>query len=148
MQRKVYEIYHIIGFPDPYRWMTPYLADDPVEVFESREEAEQYVRDKRTERYPFPNINPFDAFSRAWNTRHYHALSALTSFPEPVFHDWLLEVDIPTPTDFSDDEMPIETWIRWFEETSPNLTKKQITRIWQGLDKVEMFRVVPADTKE
>ncbi len=145
----IYLVHHVLALGAPRYNVPTRISDKPVRVFLSQDEAQTYARESHKAGAPFADINPFLVFaSSRWGWRVHEDVSVLTSFPEPVYNDWLLELDIPTPTDFPQGEPPIETWIRWFDQTTPNLTEKQIARIWQGLDKVPMFEIVELEVDE
>jgi hypothetical protein len=69
------------------------------------------------------------------------ALPYLTSFPEPVFLDWLQDAGVQPPQPGS--AAGRRDWAAWWDAQQEGLSPPQRARVWDGLDKVRFFDVVP-----
>jgi len=69
-------------------------------------------------------INPFDC----------GPLSAVTSFPDPILRDFLMDASIEPPA-------PGITWEAWWIANREQLSDEQQARVWQAVDKVRFFEI-------
>jgi hypothetical protein len=100
-------------------------------------------------------VNPFRC-GTTWSDR--------TSFPEPIFRDFLADVSIelpkivPVPTtdskgnpivgveknELKEKKLPagsFRDWADWWDAKASSLSAEQVARVWEGLDRVRLFRV-------
>lgn len=64
---------------------------------------------------------------------------ALTTFPEPVFADWVADVGLTPP------ERPavgFTDWAGWWAAGHATWTEEQRARVWDGLNRVRFFEVI------
>jgi hypothetical protein len=87
---------------------------DAIEEAESdRWKREQVARSK---------MNPFECGS----------LPMVTSFPEPILRDFLMDADITGPVAGG-------SWAAWWNEHREQLSAEQTARVWEAADKVRFF---------
>jgi hypothetical protein len=138
MSRPVVYVVHRIAYqedpwPDGQRYHSCDVdgqpAGRPEAAFATREEAEEYRR--RREREWWSWANPFD-----WE----EDFEGVTSFAEPVFRDWLYDLTgLHGPDPDSDGH---GDWQAWFNQVADQLGPQQRERIWEQMDRVELYRVV------
>jgi hypothetical protein len=104
-------------------------AGRPERAFTARSAAEAYLR-KQQQRVWCRN-NPFD---------YEEEFAEVTSFDEPVFRDWL--EDLTGLRGPEADETGRADWQSWFGEVQDRLTRDQRCRIWEQMDRVELYRIV------
>jgi hypothetical protein len=104
----------------------------PVKLFANKRSAEQFRTECEAKARQVRN--PF---------RLGEDLEDLTSMPPGVFHDWLADAGIASPLVKPFDQAG---WFYWWQ--SEDLTDEQRARIWQVLDKVQFFTVVPVEGLE
>jgi hypothetical protein len=64
----------------------------------------------------------------------------VSSFPEPVFRDFLY--DLTGMTGPEPDDQGRSNWQRWFDQVKDQLSLEQRERIWEQMDRVELYRVM------
>ncbi|MGF1582474.1 MAG: hypothetical protein ACFCD0_24380 [Gemmataceae bacterium] len=131
----------------------------PLYQFESQIVAEAHLREMQSEGFvPPQHLNPFRYYAemdiseqkRTSGSMGYE-LSDVTSFPEPIFSDWLLEAGInPTlPTlDPWYSAYPLRSWVAWYDNLAPTLTETQIRKIWKVLDKINHIVIEEIEVEE
>jgi hypothetical protein len=100
-----------------------------LQSFGTADEAEAERRDREAETRRRVG-NPF---------RCGPALPYLTSFPEPVFLDWLLDAGLVSPE--PDAASGRRDWAAWWEAGCGRWSDVRRARVWDGLDKVRFFDV-------
>jgi hypothetical protein len=133
-----------------------------LKAFTDREAAEEYCRDLNQGRGTPREANPFRAFANwrrdleimAMHGPQYGTLPSLadvTSFDEPILHDWLLDCGLTPPEPI---QMParkklpaftIRDWHAWWEANSPHMDDLQRVRLWEVCDRVRTFEVVAVE---
>lgn len=101
--------------------------DDPDAAAADRFAREQRVRDKH---------NPF-SFGPVL---HY-----LTTFPLGVFRDWLMDDGIEPPEGLGTEA---DLWRLWWDEATPQLSRGQRERVWEGLNRVRFYDVISRKDSE
>ena len=122
---------------------------------ETREEAEALARELDLGEWlvngPPSWVNPFS-----------NGLDAVTTMPEGVFRDWLMDEGIEPPAPLSATNLPAALseaeknrflWMGWWESVRPpegKLTRVQMNRIREGLNRVALwsYEVVEVETAE
>ena len=89
-------------------------------AIQDRDEREREVRSR---------INPFECGP---------AFHYLTTLPEPVFCDWLRDESIEPPEPQSG-SIP---WAAWWTTARESLDEGQVSRIWNGLNRVQFHDVI------
>lgn len=109
--------------------------------------AETYRRQlERGLRTPPPEANPFHGFRESFvEGRRFQRLADLTSLPEPIFADWLLDCYLTPPIRKTGAEKPGRVWADWWDAHAPQMTDYQHSRVWQALDKLRFFEVVETE---
>jgi hypothetical protein len=135
-----------------------------LHAFTDREEARHFCEDLECGRRPPPaDLNPFlqldnpkqaieyleawgSAYNRSWQ------VTALTSFDEPVLHDWVLDTGLtpPEPQTVPSNKKGqppyvFRDWFSWWEANVAEMTDLQRARIRQALDKVSFFEVIETE---
>jgi hypothetical protein len=96
--------------------------------FASADEADADCarREKNVQRL----LNPF---------RCGNSLAVLTSFPEPVFLDWVEDAGLTPPAQGEKGE---RDWRGWWERLAPSFRPEQRAKVWAGLDRLRFYTVV------
>jgi hypothetical protein len=89
---------------------------DAAEANRAAQEAEVRAR-----------VNPFKC-GTAWH--------ALTTFPEPMFRDWVADVGLTPMTADG-----LDLWAMWWEEDRAEWTEERRWHVWAGLNRVRFFEV-------
>ncbi len=141
--------------PDATTW-GGHPARHPLAVFDTNEEVRRYLQQWRRDVGMIPTFNPFDpAF---WHRQsisedgcflhevEVERVEDLTSFPVPIFQDWLLEAGLELPRPQRPTEPnPLNRWAQWYEEGRSKWTSSQLRQVWKALDKVKPFHVVEVE---
>src|SRR5207245_1600172 len=113
-----------------------------------REAAEEYRRDLHQGRGTPREANPFRAFANWRRTLQtldsYGAqygkmpsLAEVTSFDEPILHDWVLDCGLTPPEPITvpatkkRQAFTIRDWHAWWEANDPHMDDLQRARVWQ-----------------
>src|SRR5262249_10205857 len=82
-------------------------------------------------------------YDRSWQ------VTDLTSFDEPILHDWVLDAGLTPPEPLTvasrkkgRPPFPSRDWLAWGEGHVEQMTDVQRARIRQALDKVSFFEIV------
>jgi hypothetical protein len=75
-------------------------------------------------------LNPF---------RYGRGLDDWTSWPEGVFRDWLLDAGLDPPAA----RAGASAWVAWWDAGQAALSELQRERVWEALDGVRFFAVLP-----
>ncbi len=128
-----------------------------VKAFPTRKVAQAYIDSLHRGEVPPPRgANPFLSFRNAANSFSDSPpkLEKLTSFPEPVFLDWVHDLGLtPPPIEkikrrYGKKPISLRNWDRWWEETAPAMSDEQRARIWKALDKLTFFEIVQTGLEE
>jgi hypothetical protein len=128
-----------------------------VKAFTSQEAAKKYVNALHCGEVPPPEgANPFMSFRSAAGGRYVHELpklDSLTSFPEPVFLDYVRDLDLTPPpvkkiTPRYGKSYSLRDWDSWWEEHAPHMTDAQRAQIWKALDRLTFYEVVQTGMEE
>jgi hypothetical protein len=115
-----------------WRWAGQCFLPAPGEAriawFDTPDEAEADCR--RREREVRGRVNPFQCGP---------ALHYLTTFPEPVFLDYLLDLGL-TPPDPQPDGR--RRWAEWWDAEKEERTADQTAQVWEALNRVRFFDVI------
>jgi hypothetical protein len=105
--------------------------DDPVTVASFPDADAAHADCARRESEARAAVNPF-AGPDDW-------LGSRTGLDADRLHDWLLDcgADPPAP-----DAEGRRDWAGWWERSAPHWGEEQRARVWQALDRVQLFRVV------
>lgn len=71
-------------------------------------------------------VNPFEC----------GPLSMVSSLPEPILRDFIMDAGIDPPD-------ALTTWAAWWADVRDRLSPEQTARVWQAADKVQFFEVAP-----
>jgi hypothetical protein len=124
--------------PAPSRLMKAFT--DPLAAENYRQEVERGVRT------PPSQANPFHGFRESEvEGQQLRKLADLTSFPEPIFADWLRDADLTPPKLPSSGELPGGDWADWWDANAPHMTDSQRARVWRALDKLRFFEIVETE---
>ncbi len=138
----VYLVYHVVRAEHEVGHEDERLSEKPVKIFGTLKEADNYASDCRREGRGMPDVNPFYVFAPR------HAMySDLTSYPYPVFHDWLLEAEIEPPRD-ANQTPPISEWAEWYAHHYHRWTKKQLACVWKALDQIDPFVIMELEVED
>src|SRR4051812_202755 len=96
--------------------LTSFESFDAAETDRAAREAEVRAR-----------VNPFRC-GTAWH--------ALTTFPEPMFRDWVADVGLTPPPG------GLDPWVAWWAEGHAVWTAEQRWHVWAGLNRVRFFEVI------
>jgi hypothetical protein len=67
----------------------------------------------------------------------------ITSFPEPVFDDWLRDQGLtPATPHFPDRQRSSSDWYHWWRSVAGTLIIEQRREIWKGFDQVRFYEIV------
>jgi hypothetical protein len=135
-----------------------------VRAFTDREGAQHFCADLELGRRPPPaGLNPFlDMenpkqtldYLEMWGPTHdrHWQVTDLTSFDEPILHDWVLDTGLTPPeaqtmASKKQGQPPyvFRDWFAWWEAHVAQMTDVQRARIRQALDKVSFFEVVETE---
>ncbi len=127
-----------------------------LRAFTNRQAAEQYLHAAGRGEIPLPaHVNPFHCFrlEKLYPDKNFAGLAGLTSFPEPVFLDWVRELGLEPPelTRIKPRYAPpitMRDWAGWWDQHAPTMTELQRGRIWHALDKLEFFEIVETGLEE
>jgi hypothetical protein len=121
-----------------WRWAGQCFLRAPGEAriawFDTPDEAEADCR--RREREVRGRVNPFQCGLML----HY-----LTTFPEPVFLDYLLDLGL-TPPDPQPDGR--RKWVEWWDAGKEERTADQTAQVWEALNRVRFFDVIARHPSE
>jgi hypothetical protein len=138
-----------------------------VRAFADPTAAEEYARDLERRGVVPPGVNPF--LSVSWSgcrlapRAHYPKNIAdrldvrrVTSFPEPILHDWVLDCGLTPPslmtirwlTQTESGRQQVRDWFGWWQDHDKRMTELQRTHIRRALDKVQLFEVIPLELEE
>jgi hypothetical protein len=110
---------------------------DPIEAEEYRQALE------RGRAAPPPEANPFHGLRRGYmDGQRIHCLADLTSLPEGVFLDWLLDGELSPP---EPDAAGRRDWAAWWEASTKTMRDDQRRRVWQALDRIRFFEIVETE---
>jgi hypothetical protein len=149
------KLYLVRWLHDYYYLETPFKGGAPVcpaksrlmKAFTDPLAAERYRQEVECGiRTPPPQANPFHGFREYFiEGRRLQKLTDLTSFPEPIFADWLMDCNLTPPKLPSSGELPRRDWADWWDANAPRMTDYQRARIWQALDKLRFFEIVETE---
>jgi hypothetical protein len=118
-----------------WRWAGPCFIRAPGEIrvawLDTAADAE--AERLRRETDARAKVNPF----RCGPAFHY-----LSTFPEPVFRDWLQDADIDPPTGTGPTGTGIDVWATWWERAGNRLSANKKSRVWDGLNRVRFHDVI------
>jgi hypothetical protein len=100
-------------------------ALEPAEAERTAREAEVRAR-----------VNPFKC-ETAWH--------ALTTFPQPVFLDWLQDRGVLPPVAWTARAaagVPLDEWAEWWQRIGHVLDAEQVAHVWAGLNRVRFFETI------
>jgi hypothetical protein len=126
-----------------------------VKAFTSPRAAREYIEALHRGEVAAPaGANPFMSFRHAARSRYFYGdppeLGTLTSFPEPVFLDYVRDLGLTPPPlkeikrDYGQ-PYSLRDWDGWWEEHAPHLTDDQRARLWKALDRLEFYEIVPTE---
>lgn len=68
---------------------------------------------------------------------------ALTTFPEPVFRDWLRDGGLLPPEAWNEHvSVPLDEWVEWWQRVGHTHSSEEVAHLWTGLNRVRFFEVV------
>jgi hypothetical protein len=138
-----------------------------VRAFTDPAAAEEHARDLDRRGVVPPDMNPF--LSVSWSgcrlapRAHYPKniadsldVSRVTSFPEPILHDWLLDGGLTPPplmtirwvTQTESGCLQVRDWFGWWQDHIRRMTELQQAHVRRALDKVQLFEVIPLELEE
>jgi hypothetical protein len=103
----------------------------PVKAFTDSNAAEAFRL--KLERQARAGRNPF---------QHGHELADLTSLPEGLLRDWLLDAGLTPPTE----GLSVLLLFDWWERHGEGMTELQCGRVWEALDRLRFYTVVDLGT--
>jgi hypothetical protein len=120
-----------------------------VKAFISEEAATEYIRALLSGEIPPPlGANPFMGFRRCKSFGDVPELDSLTSFPEPIFLDYIRDLGIEPPPlaplkpRYGDKEIVLRDWDGWWEQHALGMTNEQRSAIWKALDRLDFYEIV------
>ncbi|SRR6266545_4209749 len=123
-----------------------------VKAFTSEKAAKQHIKALQCGEVPPPaGANPFMCFRSAARGGYFSGalpeLESLTSFPEPVFLDYVRDLDLTPPPvkkkrPAFEKAYSLRDWDGWWEENAPHMSDAQRAQIWKALDRLEFYEVV------
>jgi hypothetical protein len=131
-----------------------------VKAFAGRPRAEHCRAALDNDFVPPITTNPFRVF-QFWqhNMGRLHltgpvsettVLAELTSFPDEIFCDWILDCGLTPPARVSHapprhsnwKPLTFRNWFRWWQDNAPRMDDYQRRKVRQALDRLHFFEVV------
>jgi hypothetical protein len=112
----------------------PYSDGLVEKVFLHRTQAERYSLE--CERSAWQHRDEFHPFHEHPN--EVRELKDVTSLDEPVFCDYLRDLDLEPPEPSPD----WDRWYRWWEELLPQLSPIQRLRLCEAMDLVRLYEII------
>ena len=111
-------------------------------AFADPAEAEAYRQHRESTRaLPANRVCPFHCGQSL-------KLEEVTSLPEPVFLDWLLDAGLTPPPEVATPTGPRRYWVPWWAQNLPHMTEAQQAKVWQAMDRVPFFEVVETELED
>jgi hypothetical protein len=139
-----------------------------VRAFAEPAAAEEHVRDLDRQGIVPQDMNPFLAVRWKWERldirgrwyppRAYETLdvSRVTSFPEPILHDWVLDCGLTPPqsvtvgwkSETGKGTCQVRDWYLWWHTNLRRMCELQRRHVRRALDKVQLFEVISLELEE
>jgi hypothetical protein len=125
------------GVPDcpaSHRLVKAFL--DPVAADDYRQRLERGLAT------PPAGANPFHGLREEFGVegRRITCIEDLTSFPEPIFDNWIRDCGLEPPQPVAPQQR--RDWPAWWDAQVAQMSQAQIARMWQALDQVRFFEIV------